>query len=151
MTPRPFIRDARGNTRDGEAIKGPLSLPLGLGRVEQCCLDNAFSLAIEVSGEWWLLRIEGPFIVALREGKSQQFDSDGKPSAWGPAVDVLLHNGIAHASVTTEGVLGLAFADGNRLEVGPSEQWEAWQLEGPREQLIVCGPGGALSRWPAQS
>lgn len=151
MTARPFIRNAQGNTRPGETIKGPLSLPLGSGRVEQCCLDTAFSVAIEVSGEWWLLRIESPFALASPDGTSERFDSDEKPSAWGPAVDVLLHNTVADASVTGQGVLGLTFADGSHLEVETRQQWEAWQLEGPREQLVVCGPGGELSRWPAQT
>jgi hypothetical protein len=151
MTPRPFIRDAQGSRRQGETIDGPLSVPIGSGRVEQCRLDNAFSLAIEASGEWWLLRIEVPFVVASPEGTSERFGSDGRPSAWGPAADVLLHNTVADASVTAAGVLRLAFADGTRLDIEPTQQWEAWQLEGPAERLIVCGPGGQLSRWPARS
>ena len=108
MTPRPSIGDARGNVRHGEPVEGPLSLPLASGRVEQCRLDNAFSLAIEVCGDWWLLRIEGPFVLASPQGTSERFDSEERPSAWAPAIDVLLHNTVAHGSVNTEGVLGFA-------------------------------------------
>lgn len=151
MNSRPFIRDAEGKTRQGETIDGPLSVPLGSGRVEQCRLDRAFSLAIDTSGDWWVLRIEAPFVVAAPEGSSERFDSDGRPSAWGPAADLLLHNTVSDASVTAEGVLRLTFTDGTCLEIEPSQQWEAWQIEGPDERLIVCGPGGQLSRWPAQS
>ena len=151
MTRRPYIRDAQGNIRQGETIDGALSVPIGSGRVEQCRLDNAFSLAIEASGEWWLLKIEVPFDVASPQAASERFGSDGRPSAWGSAADALLNNTVADASVTAEGVLRLAFADGTRLDVEPSQHWEAWQLEGPGERLIVCGPGGQLSRWPRRA
>ena len=151
MTQHPFIRDSQGNVRRGETIEGPLSLPVSSGRVDQCCLDYAFSLGIDASGEWWVLRIEGTFAVASPAAAAERFEPAGKPGECGPAVDAVLHKTLADGSVTAEGLLTLTFADGTELEVQPSQQWEAWTLNGPREQLIVCGPGGQLSKWPEHS
>lgn len=117
---RPSIREAAGNVRLGEAIVGPLPLPINQYRVEQCRLDNAFSLAVDGSAQWWLLRIEGPFRVTWPDGTARRFESERQPSAWGPAIDVLLHMTVADANVSAEGTLEVTFVEGARLEVEPS-------------------------------
>jgi hypothetical protein len=149
--PAPTIRDSE-TARVGETVEGPLQLPIETGRVEQCCLDNAFTLLVEVSAQWWNLRIEGSFALVSEAQPLMSFkDEKAPPSSWGPAVDVLLHNTVTEAHVASGGTLSLVFADGYRLDVPPSPQWEAWQLSGPQEQFIVCGPDGQLSRWPVQA
>lgn len=147
----PTIRHSDGSVRTGETIAGPLPLPLKGGRVEQCCLDNALTLTLEVSARSWSLRIETPFVLVPPAESSERFESseNAPPSAWGPAADVLLHNTIVDANVASDGTLELGFADGYRLHVSPSDQWEAWQFIGPSQEVIVCGPGGGLARWRA--
>lgn len=149
---RPTIRDSDNNVRIGETVAGPLELSIAGGRVEQCCVDNALSLKLDVSGRWWILRLEGAFALASSVAVEPiQFAEDARASAWAPALDALLQSSITAAHVATDGSLELIFANGCRLDVPVSQQWESWQLSGPEDELIVCGPGGQLSRWPAQA
>jgi hypothetical protein len=148
----PEIRDSEGNVRVGETVAGPFHLPLAGARVDQCALDHALTLVLDRSGLVWTVRIEGTFHLTARGGSTQRFESgdDAPPSSWGPAVDALLHDDIAAASVKRDGTLELLFVGGWRVEVPPTDQWEAWQINGPAGELIVCEPGGQLSRWPAE-
>ena len=147
---QPELRDSEGNVRAGQTVAGPVQLPLEGASVDQCCLDYAFTLKLGKSEQSWALRIEGDFDLAQPGGSTQRF-SEAPPSGWGPAVDALLRETISDASVTRDGTLHLRFAGGCCVEVPPTHQWESWQLNGPGGELIVCGPGGALSRWPAES
>jgi hypothetical protein len=98
-----------------------LQLPIETGRIEQCCLDNAFTLLVGVSAQWWNLRIEGSFALVSEAQPLMSFkDEKAPPSSWGPAVDVLLHNTVTEAHVASGGTLSLVFADGYRLDVPPS-------------------------------
>ena len=142
----PVIRDSSG-TRVGEFVRGPLQLPIVGGRVEQCRLDNAFGLAFDVADRWWNLRLEGPFALSSADLQFE-FSDDAPPSHWGIAVDATLHATVVDADVSSDGVLTLLFSNSVRLEARPSERWEAWQLSGPDDELVVCGPEGQLSRWP---
>ena len=148
----PEIRDAECNVRIGETVAGPLDLPLAGARVDQCALDYAFTLGLDQAGLLWTVRIEGAFDLPARAGSTQRFESgDGAPpSSWGPAVDALLHDTVAAAGVKGDGILELLFVGGWRVEVPPSQQWESWQIDGPTGDVIVGGPGGELSRWPAE-
>lgn len=47
--------------------------------------------------------------------------------------------------VSHDGTLRAAFDDGSTLAVPPLDQSEAWRIEGPGENLVVCLPGGELS------
>jgi Family of unknown function (DUF6188) len=47
----------------------------------------------------------------------------------------------------SQGRLQLAFDNGFRLEAGPHQQWEAWQISSDDHLLIVCTPGGELTVW----
>ena len=150
---RPTIRDSEGKVRVGKEVAGPLALPITGGRVEQCGVDTALSLMLEVSERWWSLRLEGSFVLAPPPASSGRFEfgENEPPSAWAPALDILLHNSVTAGNVATDGTLELTFADGYRLDVPPSRQWEAWQLNGPEGELFVGGPGGQVARWPAQA
>lgn len=148
---RPSLRDAAGSVRIGETVAGPLRLPLDGARVDQCGLDRALTLTLEKSSRHWTLRLEGGFRLVVGEDSPEQFGSDDDPpSAYGPAVDQLDQATIAEASVMADGTLKMSFEDGLALEIAPHFQWEAWTLNGPAGELIVCGPGGQLSRWSGE-
>jgi len=149
---KPKIHDAAGAVRVGETVAGPLELPLADARVTQVRSDHAFSLVLdeEPPGRQWIVRVEGPFSLADGEHRTATFGENARPSAWGEAIDALLHATLVTGSVAPDGTLTLSFDRGQRMEVLPQEQWEAWQVTGPGEVLVVCGPGGQLSRWPTQ-
>jgi len=46
---RPEMHDSKGDVRIGQTVAGPLQPPLEGGRVEQCRLDDAFSLMLDTS------------------------------------------------------------------------------------------------------
>jgi Family of unknown function (DUF6188) len=149
---KPTIYDSTGVVRVGETIAGPLELSLASARVTQCRSDYAFSLVLEedAPARHWIVRIEGPFSLVGSDYRTETFGADGPPSAWGAAIDVLLHATLIAATVAPGGTLTLSFENGQQVEVRAHEQWEAWQVEGPDELRLVCGPGGELSRWAAQ-
>jgi len=149
---RPTIRASDGNVRTGGTVAGPLVLSLEGERVERCCIDHALTLIFDGS-EPWTLRLEGPFVLVSPAPSPGPVDFGGNapPSAYAPALDILLHNSVTAANLMAVGTLELMFADSYRLVVPPSAQWEAWQLNGPRGELVVSGPGGQVSRWPAQA
>ncbi len=147
---QPELHDSGGNVRVGQTVAGPLGLPLAGARVDQCCLDHAFSLTFDLSGRSWVLRIEGNFEIVQAGGATQQF-GEAPPSAWGPAVDALLHQTVCDAGVAADGTLRFGFEGGYTVVVAPDIQHEAWQISGPEGELIVSGPGGGLAMWPSTS
>jgi hypothetical protein len=141
-----------GVVRVGEVVAGSLDLSVVCARVTQCRSDHAFSLVLEEGdhGRHWVVRIEGPFSLRGSEHRTETFEAEAPASAWGPAIDALLNATLITAIAAADGALTLSFENGQRVEVSPQRQWEAWQVEGPDGVLVVCGPGGQLSRWPAQ-
>lgn len=45
------------------------------------------------------------------------------------------------------GDLSVLFDDASELSVGAAAEYEAWQLSGPRGEMVVCMPGGKLAIW----
>ena len=148
----PRIMSADG-VRVGESIGGPLGLPLAKATVTQCRVDHAFSLLldeVDAVARVWTVRIEGPFSLTNGDQHTTVFDGEAPPSAWGPAIDALLHETLLDATVTEAGTLSLRFETGYRLEATALHQYDAWQVSGPGGFLAVCEPGGRVSRWASQ-
>jgi len=148
----PRIISADG-VRVGEPIRGPFGLPLAKATVTQCRVDHAFSLLldeVDAVARVWTVRIEGPFSIENGGKHKTVFDCEAPPSAWGPAIDALLHATLLDATVAEYGALSLRFETGDRLEATALPQYEAWQVSGPGGFLAVCEPGGRVSRWASQ-
>lgn len=58
---------------------------------------------------------------------------------------MLFNVGVDGIAIHRNGELTVQFANGDRLDVRPSDQYEAWQIACENEFLIVCQPGGAVS------
>jgi hypothetical protein len=56
----------------------------------------------------------------------------------------LLGADVVSARVAADGTLHLVIGEA-AIEVGPNDHYEAWQLRGPRNLLIVCSPGAITS------
>jgi hypothetical protein len=147
---RPAIHSSEG-VRLGETVAGPLELSLAQARMVQCRIDHALSLVLDgdQAARVWVVRIEGPFSIVGHDRPVESFGSDGPPSSWGPAIDVLLHAVVLAATVSADGTLTLQLEGGRAVKVPAMEQWEAWKVTGPGDALVVCGPDGQLSRWGA--
>jgi Family of unknown function (DUF6188) len=58
---------------------------------------------------------------------------------------------VTSVKVDTDGTLSLGFGQAT-VSVPPHPMYEAWQVRGPREMLIVCSPGGDyIAVWKPQS
>ena len=49
--------------------------------------------------------------------------------------------------VSPAGDLSVTFDDTSQLSVKAAAEYEAWQLSGPRGEMVVCMPGGELAIW----
>ncbi len=51
------------------------------------------------------------------------------------------------AAVRTDGVLEIAFANKARIRALPEDNYEGWELDGPKGLKIISCPGGDLAIW----
>lgn len=94
-----------------------------------------------------VVSIENPFV--LRSGGAVIELDPSDRAALGPVL-ALYPDTLASGAVTPIGTLTLDFLSGATIEVPSSPSYEAWQVEGPGEYLVVCSPGtsGDLAVWP---
>jgi Family of unknown function (DUF6188) len=59
-----------------------------------------------------------------------------------------LGRSIEAAMVEPDGRIRFKLSGAIEIDCGSDSQYEAWQLNGPRGFLVVCVPGGGLSRPP---
>ncbi len=58
---------------------------------------------------------------------------------------------VSGISATKSGYLLLEFSDGTAIEAGPDETFEAWQLSGLGDFLLVCQPRGEVACFFSES
>jgi hypothetical protein len=81
------------------------------------------------------------------EGAAENFD----PESAAPVADRLVSTLRKAADVdTSTATLRIRFEDGTQLVVEPSVDFEAWTYAGSDGHLVVCGPGGHVTRFPAR-
>jgi Family of unknown function (DUF6188) len=82
----------------------------------------------------------------LRRG-NEEWTLDGVTEL-GPLLE-LFPDTLDSISVDTEATLRLGFRSGARIDVAVDPRYEAWQIAGPGEALIVCPPSGqpGLAVW----
>jgi hypothetical protein len=94
------------------------------------------------------IMIESPFLVRTIDG---QFSLDPRrPGGLGPLTGLFPMRLVR--GYEQDGTLHLKFEGGSEVEVPPHEQFEAWQVTGPRRgDLVVCLGGGELAIWDGDS
>ena len=112
--------------------------------VSRVCLDYAVVLETVDRTE---LRLEAGFQISSGDAPPFQVDPDRLVDT-GSAVVGLLRQRIAMALIDESGVLTLHFANGQRLQSEPDEQFEAWTLTTAAGERMVCLPGGGIAHWP---
>lgn len=104
-----------------------------------------YSAVLKFSGKY-MVRIESPFILHLRENE-YQLSPEGDPTEAFDPVRELIGQTVTQSVAEDTGILRLAFANGASVVVEPDEAYEAWTASGPRGMLVVCMPGGELAIW----
>ncbi|MHB1535011.1 MAG: DUF6188 family protein [Acidimicrobiales bacterium] len=90
--------------------------------------------------------IESPFV--LHVGEATYNLDPGERAALGPVL-ALYPDTLEHAAVDDSATLMLWFTSGASITVKQDDQYEAWQVNGPSNYLVVCTPGndGQLAVW----
>jgi hypothetical protein len=84
----------------------------------------------------------------LQAGEVESFLDAEQRSALAPFLS-LYPNTLTHASVDSQATLRLTFGSGATVTIPSDPQYEAWQVNGPGNSLVVCVPGnsGQLAIW----
>jgi len=127
---------------------GSVNLGIVGQSVERVSFDYAVTLLTDDGAE---IRIETVFSLRAPSGESVVVD----PSQPGRGAELMmasiLHNMITGVAVDEEvGSLVLDLMNGARLEVAPSESYEAWTFTGDHGLRVVAQPGGGVSTWGSE-
>ena len=89
---------------------------------------------------------ESPFV--LNFGEATYNLDPGERAALGPVL-ALYPDTLEHAAVDGSATLMLWFTSGASITVKQDDRYEAWQVNGPGNYLVVCTPGtdGQLAVW----
>ena len=131
-----------GLVRAGDAWRLPLA---GLA-VAQCRIDYAVTFSFDSPDGIYDLRIEEDFAFVSAEGNEVALRPETDPTGLGPVL-ACTRTSVVEALAFDDGRLTASFADGSRLVVDGSQEYEPWMLSGPARLLVVSTPGGSLALW----
>ncbi|WP_139142764.1 DUF6188 family protein [Humibacillus sp. DSM 29435] len=111
-------------------------------------IDSArlgYMLRLFTSGDWQI-DIETD-VVATRSNADPTPIRMNVPDAELPEhLAWLLGSTITEVAVADNGDLTIVL-DTGRLTAEALSDYEAWQMYGPRGEIVVCGPGGRFTEW----
>lgn len=114
--------------------------------VERVVFDFGVTLITDHGAE---IRIETAFTLRTSDGASVVIDPT-EPSDSAAVLPSVLHEMITGATADdSTGSLDLEFVHGGRLQVLPSDTYEAWSLTTQGGMRVLALPGGGLSTWGA--
>lgn len=125
-------------------------LPLGNCAVTQCCVDYGVTLRLDHPAGPFELRIEQAVDFVGADGAALTLEPEEDPTGLGPLL-ACTRTAVTVATAFHDGRLEMSFADGSRLSVSASSDYEAWELAGPGGLRMVSTPGGDLSVWQGNS
>lgn len=125
-------------------------LPLVQAAVVQVRVDYAFTLVLTRGEDAYEVRIEQAFEFGAAGGGVVTVDPEGDPTGLGPVL-ACARTVVVAAHAFEDGRLEMVFGDGSVIRVPSSEDYEGWELAGPRGLRIVAGPGRKLTVWSGES
>ena len=131
-----------GLVRAGDAWR----LPLAELRIVQCRVDYAVTFVFDSPDGSYDLRVEADFSFVSADGVEVVLRPETDPTGLGPVL-ACARTSVVDALAFDDGRLTASFADGSRLVVDGSREYEAWMLSGPAKLLVVSTAGGALALW----
>jgi Family of unknown function (DUF6188) len=121
--------------------------------VIQVLLDFRFALSIQDGDQAEKLDVAIATTFSARstpDGRAAQYDPEASDPALGALAVAVRFQRVTECRVTSEGLLRLGFASDLQLEVPPSPDYEAWQLDSS-DLKIIAKPGGGLAVWDETS
>jgi hypothetical protein len=138
----PMISRSDGTRLYGRTVDPATGVRLRLGPADLTFLRIDHQTRLQFEGIEVV--IEEPFDLTV--GTASHHLEPGERGGLGPLL-ALYPDRLEDASVDADGSLHLAFTSGARITVRPNAQFEAWQVSGPENYLVVCTPGGAIAVW----
>ncbi|QQQ78154.1 hypothetical protein IOD16_06690 [Saccharothrix sp. 6-C] len=118
--------------------------------VAQCRVDYAVTFSFDAPDGIYDLRISEDFAFVPAEGVEVVLSPETDPTGLGPVL-ACTRTSVVEALAFDDGHLTMSFADGSRLMVDSSQEYEPWMLSGPAKLLVVSTPGGALALWSEET
>lgn len=112
------------------------------GDVTAVTFDYALTIVVDAEAS---VRIEDRFTLRY-EGSTFDLDPTGDPLQLAPALR-LVRARVDSAQAFDDGSLQLVLENDVRVEVGASQDFEAWTVSCPSGALMVSMPGGELAVW----
>ncbi|WP_207555822.1 DUF6188 family protein [Intrasporangium flavum] len=106
-------------------------------------LDFALMLWTEDN---WQITLAGDAVIRRPDHVAEHVDTTAQEDQPPESVRALIGRKITGLSVSDRGDLTLSLDD-FVIECPVGVDYESWQLNGPRGEIIVCGPGGRLTEW----
>jgi hypothetical protein len=142
----PFVRPADGTTAEGFIVSDGANRDLRIAGRDLTFIRVDFQTRLQF--DEFEVVIECPFV--LREGASHvEYRLDPRDTASLAPLLRLYPDALVTADADADATLHLAFASGAAVVVPADERYEAWQVNGPGNFLVVCVPGreGKLAIW----
>ena len=140
----PYIYDSKGNVREGVTNRAGDDRALRLPKADLSFLriDHQTRLQFDTTE----VVIESPFVLQAN-GSTYRLDP-GDRAGLGPLL-AIYPDTLVDATVDGSAILVLRFASGASITVEQDPSYEAWQVNGPGNYLVVCTPGteGNLAIW----
>jgi len=137
------------NNRCRRGDEVALELPLTGWCVTQCCVDHAFTIRLRRQQGEFSIRIEADFAFVPSRGAEIVHIRPGIIRELAPALEVF-GSSIDRAVVYKDGKMCIDFSNGMSISAEPDEEYEAWNVSGPRGFLIVALPGGGIMMWRSE-
>jgi Family of unknown function (DUF6188) len=142
--PEPYVYDSEGHVRQGSTDRPGDDGGLRIPKTDLTFVRIDYQTRLQF--ESTEVVIECPF--TLQVGEVTHNLDPGDRANLGPIL-ALYPDRLDEATVDTSATLRLRFASGASIEVGQDIRYEAWQVNGPGNYLVVCTPGtdGKLAIW----
>jgi hypothetical protein len=118
-------------------------LPVEGWTVIRCFVDpTAFGLLVDGgTGDILRVYIEGEFTFAHERGEAILGTREQGPIQYAPLLG-LMGEAVHGLYISTGGDLRIEFKSGAEIRIAPDPHYEAWQLDGLGNLMVVCTPGG---------
>jgi hypothetical protein len=136
-----YLLPMHGASIDEVSFGGPVGISCGLA-------------TDDVPLEWTIVLADA-FQLHLPDGTQHTLDPLGPPTKLSPLLDLLevgpRETHITQAFVSDSGKLEISFEDGGGIVCEPHSDFEAFEIQGPHNLLVIGSPGGgALVAAPEQ-
>jgi hypothetical protein len=114
--------------------------------IVRICFDWAVTLTVGSADSQIEVRIERAIVFADAAGASSHLAPDGVPTDLAPLLQVV-RQPLTRLEAFADGHLEIELGRGETLTVGSSDEFEPWEIVGPRGFRIVSVPDGAITVW----